>query len=232
MTIGSNETRYGWMDEGFNDYIDDFAVAAHNNTPMNVASSGTGYRRIAGTELEAPMMWPTDFAGPYAGTATYSKAPLALYALGAVAGDSAVHHAFAHYAVTWKFKHPTPWDFFMSVNHSLGQNLDWFWFQWFFTNYTVDQAIHSVTVTRENAAIVVQDKGEMAMPVIVRVDYSDGTSATVSRSADVWFSGTRSVTMSVPLRGRTIKSVTLDPDNRFQDLNRTNNSWSRTVTGR
>ena len=118
MTVGSNETRYGWMDEGFDNYIDAYADGAHNKTSVNLASGGSGYLRIAGTELESPMMWPTDYAGPYAGTATYSKVSLAFNALGAVVGDSAVQRAFAEYARKWKFKHPTPWDFFMSMNHS------------------------------------------------------------------------------------------------------------------
>jgi hypothetical protein len=232
MTVGSNETRHGWMDEGFDNYIDAFAEAAHNKTPVNLAAGGAGYLRIAGNELEAPMMWPTDYAGPYAGTATYTKVSLALYALGAIVGDSAAHRAFANYAVTWKFRHPTPWDFFMSMNHLLGQNLDWFWFQWFFTNYTVDQSIESVTIVRNTATIVVHDKGEMAMPVILRVEYTDGTSATVAKPADIWFSGNRSVAVAFPLHGKAIKSVTLDPDNRFQDVNRANNSWSRIAPAR
>jgi hypothetical protein len=232
MTVSSNETRYGFMDEGFNDYIDQYADALHNHEVANPGAGGTGYRRIAGTELEAPMMWPTDYAGPNAGTQAYNKAPLALYALGAVVGDSAVHRAFAEYAVNWKFKHPSPWDFFMSMNHSLGQNLDWFWFQWFFTSYTVDQTIESVTIARDKATVVVRDKGEMAMPVILRIDHSDGTSATITKPADVWFPGSRSVTIAIPLGGKAIKSVTLDPGNRFQDVNRANNGWSRTAPAR
>lgn len=226
MTVGSNETRYGWMDEGFNEYIDAWAIADHSHAPFNLDSRAAGYRRVAGTELEAPMMWPTDYAGPNAGTATYSKAPLALHALGGVVGDSAVHLAFAAYASAWRFKHPSPWDFFMSVNHSLGRDLDWFWYQWFFTSYTVDQAVESVTTRGGNAVIVVHDKGDMAMPIILRVNYADGSSATTVKPADAWFSGTRSVTVSFPLRGKTIKSVTLDPDDRFLDLDRSNNVWS------
>ncbi len=226
MTVGSNETRYGWMDEGFNEYIDAWAVADRSHAPFNLDWGAAGYRRVAGTELEAPMMWPTDYAGPNAGTATYSKAPLALHALGGVVGDSAVHLAFARYAGTWRFKHPTPWDFFMSMNHSLGRNLDWFWYQWFFTSYTVDQTIESVTTRGGNAVIVVHDKGDMAMPIILRAEYADGTSVTVTRPAESWFTGTRSQSIVVPLRGKTLKSVSIDPENRFQDVDPANNVWS------
>lgn len=225
MTVGSNETRYGWMDEGFNEYIDAAAEADFNHKPEDMAAGGASYRRVAGSELEAPMMWPTDFVGPNASMTTYVKAPLMFYALGGVVGDSATHRAFVNYANEWRFKHPSPYDFFMSMNKSLGQNLDWFWNSWFFTTYTVDQAIQSVVTRGTNAVVTVQDKGDMAMPIILKVNYTNGSSDLVVQKADVWFAGTRHVALTIPLRRRTIKSITLDPDNRFQDLDRTNNDW-------
>jgi hypothetical protein len=226
MTVSSNETRYGWMDEGFNEYIDNAAVADYTHTPTDMTTEGAPYRRVAGSELEAPMMWPTDFAGPNATMTTYVKAPVALHALGGVVGDSAVHRAFAAYASEWKWKHPSPWDFFYAMNRALGRNLDWFWYQWFFTTHTFDQAITSVTERGDNAIVAVRDKGEMAMPVILRVEYTDGTSDTITQAAEVWFAGSRTADVVVPRRGRTVRSVTLDPDNRFQDLDRTNNVWT------
>ena len=66
----------------------------------------------------------------------------------------------------------------------------------------------------------------MPMPIILHVDYTNGRFDTVVQNADVWFTGTRHVAMTIPLRGKTIKRVTLDPDNRFQDLDRSNNVWS------
>jgi hypothetical protein len=73
--------------------------------------------------------------------------------------------------------------------------------------------------------IVVKDKGEIVMPVIAKVDFADGTSETFLAPAEVWFAGSRHTSVTVPLRGRTIKAVTLDPENRFQDLDTTNNKW-------
>ncbi len=225
MTVSSDETRYGWMDEGFNEYIDAAAQADFDHKPEVMASGAAAYRRVAGSELEAAMMWPTDFAGPNSTMTTYVKAPVVFYALGGVVGDSAAHRAFVDYAREWRFKHPSPYDFFMSMNKSLGQNLDWFWNSWFFTTYTVDQAIESVVTRRGNAVVTVDDKGEMAMPILLKVEYTNGSSDLVVQKANVWFSGTRHVALTIPLRGKTIKSMTLDPDNRFQDLDRTNNVW-------
>jgi len=172
------------------------------------------------------MMWPTDYAGPNAGTTTYSKPPLVLRALGGVVGDSAVHLAFAAYAQSWRFKHPTPYDFFNSMNHSIGRNLDWFWSEWFFTNYTFDQAISSVSIQNGGAVVTVRDKGDIAMPIVLKVDFADGSSATTVTPADVWFAGSRSAIVSIPLGGKAIKTLTLDPEDRFLDLDRSDNVWS------
>jgi hypothetical protein len=226
MTVSSDETRYGWQDEGFNEFIDAAAVADYHHQPDDPAADAGAYRHVAGSELEAPMMWPTDFVGPNATMTTYVKAPVALNALGAIVGDSAVHLAFRQYAETWKFKHPSPWDFFASMNHALGRNLDWFWYQWWFTTHTFDQAIAGVTTANGSATVTVNDRGDMPMPVIARADFSDGTSRVVTLPETIWFSGARTATLTIPLDGKTLARVTLDPENRFQDLNRANNTWS------
>jgi hypothetical protein len=224
MMVGSNETRYGFMDEGFVGYVSAFAVSKISNAPHS-PPNGAGYRRIAGSEIEAPMMWPTAFGGPAANTATYTKAPLALYALGGIVGDSAVKQAFAEYALKWKYKHASPWDFFMSMNRSLGQDLGWFWHGWFFTNYTFDQAIESVRTGDGFAEITVRDKADLAMPVILKLEFESGPAQLVTMPADAWFGGSRSFVARAPLAGRQLRGVTLDPDNRFQDLDTSNNSW-------
>lgn len=245
MMVGSNETRYGWQDEGFNDYIDEPAGEAFTKQKTDRLTSGEGYRRIAGSELEPPMMWPTDFAGPNAGIQAYTKAPLALHALGGVVagGDSAVAAAFAGYARAWKFRHPSPWDFFRFMDGALGQDLDWFWNAWWFTTGAFDQGVTAAAAATRGAggggaAVTVTDHGDMPMPIILRVDYADGTSRTVTRPASVWFGGARQVVVALPpapaaarvsarsgTGGRTtaVARVTVDPDNRFQDVRRDDN---------
>lgn len=227
MMVGSSETRYGWMDEGLNDWIDQAAAADSGRRPMSFAGMAASYRRVAGSSMEAPMMWLTNFLGPYGTMTTYAKAPLALWALGGVVGDSAVHLALRSYAEAWRFRHPTPYDFFFAMQRSIGRDLEWFWNAWFFTTQTFDQGIDSVVTSGGVAAITVRDRGEMAMPVILRLDFTDGTSTTATLPADVWLGGARSATVRAPLGAPTLRAVTLDPENRFQDLNRSDNTWPR-----
>jgi hypothetical protein len=226
MMVASNETWYGWQDEGLNDYIDELARADFTHEPENPLEIGDSYRKIAGTELEAPMMWPTDYAGPGANVQAYEKAPVALHALGGIVGDSAVHRALAAYARDWKWKHPSPWDFFMTMNRELGQNLDWFWNAWWFTTETFDQAIAAVAQPAGALRVTIDDRGDMAMPVLLRVTFADGATTMLGAPASVWFDGRRRTIVTMPLRGRRVARLALDPENRFQDLDRSNNTWS------
>lgn len=227
MMVGSNETWYGWQDEGFNDYVDEYGEAAFYKRPLDWTGMGNEYRRVAGSELEPTLMWPSDFAGPYYVLQAYTKAPLALHALGGIVGDSAVRAGLSAYAKAWRFKHPTPWDFFFFMNHQLGQDLGWFWNEWWFTTETLDQSIAGVTVGADQATVTVRDLGGMVMPVVAQASFTDGTSETVTQPASVWFPGTRQTTVSIPLRGRTLSRITLDPENRFQDVHPENNVWTR-----
>jgi hypothetical protein len=73
--------------------------------------------------------------------------------------------------------------------------------------------------------VSIRDKGDLAMPVILRIETTNGFTI-LNYPAEVWFSGSRSMMTKIPLKG-TFKSITLDPENRFQDLDRSNNIWPR-----
>ncbi|MFI5235224.1 MAG: M1 family metallopeptidase, partial [Gemmatimonadales bacterium] len=141
MMVGINETWYGWMDEGFNQYMNRLSSFDFRNLPANNDSLGQRYGRISGAELEAPMMWDANYGGPLYSFTTYGKAPLMLSALGGIVGDSAVWRAMSAYAKTWRFKHPSPWDFMFAMDHELHRDLGWFWYYWLFTTESVDGSI-------------------------------------------------------------------------------------------
>src|SRR5688500_12581364 len=70
MMVGTNETRYGWMDEGFNQYMNILSGADTRGTPPNLNGLGQSYGRTSGDEDEAPLMWPANWAGPKIGRAS------------------------------------------------------------------------------------------------------------------------------------------------------------------
>ena len=244
MMVGVNETEYGWMDEGFNQYMNILSGAANQNKPPRLDSVGMQWGRLAGTETIPPMMWDGNYAGPAYGLVTYGKAPMMLSALGGVVTDSAVTRAMSAYAVAWRFKHPTPWDYMFFMNHALNRDLGWFWYYWLFTTESVDESIVSVATRDGRTRVTVRQNGEMPAPVILKLDFDStgpairpsanavisGNSARVTYPVDVWFGGSRTYVAELNLGTRRIQKITLDPQNRFPDRDAKDNVWLRATT--
>jgi hypothetical protein len=244
MMVGNNETWYGWMDEGFNQYMnilsgaDSRKVAPDLNRP---GQNGQGYGSMSGQETEAPMMWNANYAGSGYSYQTYSKTPLMLSMLGGVVGDAEVQRAMSEYAKVWAFKHPSPWDYIFFMNNQLKQDLNWFWYYWLWTTESVDGSIANVTTAGGRTTVSVRQAGQMPSPVVLRVQFAaegpaikpmanakiEGTSALVTWPVDVWFSGKRTFDAVLDFGARTITSIQLDPGCRFPDRDASDNVWPK-----
>ena len=242
MMVGVNETWYGWMDEGFNQYMNILSDADLDKKPYKLDSLGMSYGSISGNELEPPLMWDGNYAGPLYGFQAYGKAPLMLSSLGGVVGDSAVWRAMSDYAKAWRFKHPSPWDYANFMSNALHQDLGWFWNYWLFTTESVDGSIQSVQTSGRRTAVTIRQAGEMPSPVILKVEFAttgpairpmtnskmlDANSAIVTWPVDVWFAGSRTFVANLDFGGRAITKFTLDPNGRFPDHDASDNVWPR-----
>jgi hypothetical protein len=240
MWVGTNETTYGWMDEGFDEYMNVLsdADAAHKAPTFN--GLGQRYGSISGNEDEASMMWSSNYAGPWYEIQAYMKAPLMLSMLGGIVGDAEVQRAMSEYTKAWGFKHPSPWDFIFFMNTALEQNLDWFWYYWLWTTESVDGSIEKVTTNAGRVVVTVRQDGQMPSPVVLEVQFAatgpavkpmanakmlDPTTAVVTWPVDVWFNGSRTFNASLDFGPRAIVAITLDPDGRFPDRNPADNTW-------
>jgi len=243
MTVGTNETWYGWMDEGFNQYMNILSNAHARGQPPVLDGLGQSYGRTAGSEAEPPMMWNANYAGPqFYGFTTYQKTPLMLSMLGGIVGDSAVQRAHREWANAWRFKHPSPWDWMFHMNRALGRDLGWFWNGWLFGTESVDGRIERVTTAGIRTSVVVRQDGQMPSPVVLEVTFAptgapirpmrnavmtDSVTAVVTYPVDVWFSGRRTFTADLVFGGRAIERITFDPHCRFPDRNPADNVWLR-----
>lgn len=242
MMVGNNETWYGWMDEGFNQYMNVLSDADAAGRPPVLDGLGQAYGRTTGNEWEPPMMWAANWAGPMYGFQTYSKTPLMLSMLGGIVGDSAVQAAHSRYTKAWAFRHPSPWDYMFFMQRELGQDLGWFWYYWLFTTESVDGSITGMTTSGRQAVVTVRQDGQMPSPVVLRVEFEpdgppiqrmenarmiDATAAIVTFPVDVWFSGRRTFEARLDFGGRGIRKVTLDPFGRFPDRDPADNAWPR-----
>ena len=241
MMVGNNETWYGWMDEGFDQYMNILSEADASGTPANLNRRGQSYGGISGSEDEPPMMWNANYGGPSYGFTTYSKTPMMLSMLGGIVGDEAVQKAMSEYTTAWAWKHPSPWDYIFFMNNALKRDLNWFWYYWLWTTEAVHGKIENVVTTGARTTVTVRQDGEMPSPIVLRVRFADtgpapkpmanakieGNSALVTWPVDVWFNGARTFQAVLDFGGRAIQSIQLDPACRFPDRDASDNVWPR-----
>jgi aminopeptidase N len=164
---------------------------------------------------------------PNLGVAAYLKPSMMLHALrDVVLGPERFDKAFRTYISRWAFKHPTPYDFFRTMENVGGEDLAWFWREWIFNNYKLDQSVSGVkyneNVPEKGASITVENLQEMAMPVTVLVKEANGKQQRINLPVEVWQRGSE-WTFNVNTTSR-ITDVVLDPDKNLPDINRKNNS--------
>ena len=242
MMVGTNETWYGFMDEGFNQYMNILSRDDRQHETPNLDGYGQAYGRISGNEREAPLMWDANYGGPMYSFQAYGKAPEMLSMLGGVVGDSAVWDAMSQYAKAWRFKHPSPWDYAFFMDNALHRDLGWFWYYWLFTTDAVNEEIQTVATSGGTTTVTVRQNGRMPSPVVLAVHFApsgpairkvpqatmvDDSTAIVRYPVDVWFNGSRTFTAKLPFGARKIERIVLDPHCRFPDRDASDNVWPK-----
>ncbi len=233
MMAGSDEHDYAWQDEGLNTYIENVAMQHFYPADSAFADEMEGYLRIAGTETEKPMMREADLFGPYVayGVGAYFKPGLALRALGTIITPDTLQAALWAYTRRWRFKHPQPLDFFNTVSALAHRDLSWFFYPWWYTTGTLDQAVTGLDQTAaagggETVTVTVEDLGDLPMPVLLGLTLQDGSMQRVKIPATKWLPDIRVLRETVHTTAPVMK-VTIDPDGILPDVDRTNNAWPR-----
>jgi aminopeptidase N len=200
MIVGSNERRYAWQDEGFNTYINAFSQERrYGNDPArwpagmdNFASYLANWRGVRNNGLDVPLMTAPDAVPAAAlGAIGYRKPGAVLLTLrNEVVGREAFDRAFREYVRRWAFKHPTPGDFFRTVENVSGQDLSWFWRSFFYTTDVLDLGISNVRereVEGERFAVVTLTRNtSVPFPVSLRLRLADNTTQDVRLPVEIW----------------------------------------------
>ena len=232
MIVGSNERLYGWMDEGFNTFINTLSTANFNNGEY-LRKNPTDMHRIGAAftapGLEPMLSQPANLKERNTGLLLYAKPSVGLVLLREqILGPERFDFAFKNYIAKWAFKHPTPDDFFRSIENGAGENLQWFWRGWFLNNWRLDVAVRDVKYVNDDATkgafITIDNLEKMAMPVILEIKTVSGKTEKIKLPIEIWERNS-SYTFKYPST-EAIESVTYDPDNVLPDFNPDNNVWS------
>ena len=254
MIVNSDERQWTWMDEGLNSYLEMLAEWDYDpNFPITRGLPKNIVRYMSGDQSRiAPIMSKGDNVYSF-GNNAYGKPATALHILrNTIMGKELFDHAFKTYAQRWMFKHPTPADFFRTMEDASGVDLDWFWRGWFYTTDVTDIGIKGVkkfsTKTLDNTVEFVEDTTDglgfankqdkyhyeitynkpcgLVMPIIVEFTYKDGTKERKTYPAQIWRYTDSEVT-KVFSSSKQIESIVIDPDLETSDVDLSNNSFPK-----
>jgi peptidase M1-like protein len=231
MVVGSNERQYGWMDEGFNSFMNHYSFPKRwPGQPLPVARGVQDtYITNALSGDEEPIMTPADRMRTNENwrQALYNKPAVGLVLLREhITSPDRFDPVFREYIRRWAYKHPTPADFFRTMEDGLGEDLSWFWRSWFYTTDRLDQAVDSVALS-DSAGVVsrvyLRNAGQMPMPVELGLLMEDGSTQRMSLPVEIW--GLRNTYTALIAGPKKVNSVVIDPDNWYPDVDRSNNRW-------
>ncbi len=145
MIVNSDERQWTWMDEGLNSFVEILAELTYDPELFATNPTKKITRYMGGDQSNiSPIMSQGDYVKQF-GPNAYSKPAAGLYMLRqTIMGPELFDHAFRTYSKRWMFKHPTPADFFRSMEDASGMDLDWFWRGWFYTTDVTDIGIKEV----------------------------------------------------------------------------------------
>ena len=239
MIVGSDERRYAWMDEGFNTFMDVYAADEFNHGEYAPKRDGE-YAPGKGNPADEIIPLLKDSGAPsmmaradmltekYRHPLVYFKPAFGLVMLREIVlGPDRFDYAFKKYIERWAYKHPSPDDFFRTMDNEAGESLSWFWKEWFYHNWQLDIAIQSVSYTDNDAKngvdITIANLQKMAMPCTLEIVLKDGNKQTLQLPVETWM---QSDVHKIHLQTtQPVQSVVIDPENKLPDSNRTNNVW-------
>ncbi len=226
--MGINETRYGFMDEGWItafEYLISQADLGYEQATKNFLNFRVNsWIKDPSAEQDLPIITPANIlSGAALGNNEYGKAALGYLALKDLLGDVEFKKSLHTFIDRWHGKHPTPWDMFFSFNSASGKDLNWFWNNWFFSHNYIDLAIQKVESTASQATITLQNIGGFAVPVDIVVTFADGTKETFHQTPAIWQANQKQAMVKLPIK-KKLQSVSLT-GGVFMDADAKNNSW-------
>jgi hypothetical protein len=228
MIVGTNEKRYAWMDEGSANFIEgESRMEIWPGVDHHRIEART-YLGLAAARQEEILMRHGDWyeSSPGYGIASYYKPAALMVALRELLGRETWELAYRTFIAEWAYKHPTPWDFFATVERFAEEDLDWFWTSFYYQTWTLDHEVGEVTTNTAGETIVtIEDRGLALFPAQVRIRTADGQTLEREVPVEHWLAGNTSYEIAV---GQVrVTRVEIDPAGYAPDVDRSNNLWPR-----
>lgn len=228
MIVGSNERRFAWMDEGFNTFLNYYSTKEFNDGeyPAGLDDRRKLVQWFKSDSREGIDTYPDVTNLKNLGMTAYYKPALGLLMLREyVLGEERFDEAFKSYINTWAYKHPQPSDFFNHMENVTGENLNWFWKNWFYGNENIDLAVTDVKKKEGSHLLTFENKGGIPMPVHYSVTFADGSKEAKTLPVEIWMRGN---TWTTELKtDQEVMEIEVDPDNILVDINTSNDTWSK-----
>ena len=231
MIVGSNERLHAWMDEGFNTFINSLSTEEFNNGEYSEAKPNMHrYSNYLVNDKMEPVSTPPDnLKERNLGLLAYYKPSAGLIMLREnVLGEKRFDEAFKEYIKRWAYKHPSPDDFYRTIENVSGEELNWFWRGWFKYNWKLDQAINKVKYVNNNPSmgsiITIENLQQMPMPVTMEITNISGEKTIHKLPVEIWKRNSKwtfKYNSNEPL-----KKIVVDPNYVLPDINSANNIWT------
>lgn len=256
MVLGTNESLYAWMDEGFTDYTESEVanylrkekILPGAPAPDPHAGQISGYTNFAKSGYEEPLITHADHFQTNAAysVGSYTKGALFLHQLNYIIGKQAFDKGMLRYYYEWRFKHPNANDFIRVMEKVSGMELDWYKEYWINTTHNIDYAIKSVSEVTEYVQITMQRIGLMPMPIDLEITLADGMKIVYHFPLDImrghkpaesgqenysvqpdWPWVNPEYNFTINVPLKDIARIVIDPSGRMVDINRANNSYKK-----
>ncbi|MBX2845027.1 MAG: M1 family metallopeptidase [Saprospiraceae bacterium] len=239
MIVNSDERQWGWMDEGINTFVEYLTEREFDPNFQHwygPAANLMPYMKSDKAYMTPIMSEADNIRSFQLGNNAYGKPATALNILREyIMGPELFDYSFATYSNRWKFKHPTPADFFRSMEDASGMDLDWFWRAWFYSTDHVDIAIEDVQKVdveltdsdnipnKHYYQMKFENIGGIPMPLMLELTYEDGSKETMKVPAEAW-KLTDNYTQ-VFILDKALVGVEFDPKKVTTDIDPSNNKW-------
>ena len=237
MIVGSNERMHMWQDEGFNTFINYFSEARRypekGSYEQRVAHDRDMVEQFMQHNYDEPLEVQPDRINPQLlGENAYVKTAVGLAQLrDEILGPQAFDEAFREYTRRWAFKHPSPADFYKTMEDVSGKRLDWFFREWFIENAHFNVGIDTVVQKQvggvDSVGVRYRNYARGVLPLRVRFTFNDGSTQDFNYPAEVWSTNPLFYDRFYDFRGKTVTKIQIDPENRVVDTDPDNNVWPK-----